>query len=293
VEEPDLDRLAAFLAEHAILLLAVGSAACCLGAGAAVLAIRIAVALRSTAGRGWAVVRSWLPNPVRRAAGAPVSGRLPLPALLLALFLGLTIIAGAVVFIVIAEQTAAGAQIASFDLIFSRALRQQGTPGWDLWFGWLTMLGSGYVLIPASAALTVAAWRRRGRATAIVWAFAQGGSAILTWTLKQTYTRTRPEFASAALVDGWSFPSGHAMGTFVFCGFGVYLLARHARSWTTAAVLGPVAMAWCLAMGFSRLYLGVHYASDVAAGVVAGLAWVAVCIAVHEWSTAGARRPKN
>jgi undecaprenyl-diphosphatase len=72
------------------------------------------------------------------------------------------------------------------------------------------------------------------------------------------------------------------MGTFVLCGVGVYLLVRSTRSWTLAAVSAVLALIWCLAMSFSRLYLGVHYASDVMAGMVAGAAWVAVCISALE-----------
>ncbi len=72
------------------------------------------------------------------------------------------------------------------------------------------------------------------------------------------------------------------MGTFVFCGVAGYLLARATRSWSVAAVTVAVAAGWSMAMAFSRLYLGVHYASDVVAGLVAGAAWVAVCVSGME-----------
>jgi membrane-associated phospholipid phosphatase len=80
----------------------------------------------------------------------------------------------------------------------------------------------------------------------------------------------------------WSFPRGHAMGTFIFCGVGCYLLFRDIRSWTAAALVVTAAASWCAVMAFSRLYLGVHYASDVIAGLVAGVAWVMVRVSALE-----------
>jgi undecaprenyl-diphosphatase len=97
--------------------------------------------------------------------------------------------------------------------------------------------------------------------------------------LKNAFERTRPEFADAFLLTpSWSFPSGHAMNTFVFCGLGVYVLLRFTRSWTMMGAVVAVAFAWCLVMGFTRLYLGVHFLSDVVAGLIAATAWVAVCV---------------
>jgi membrane-associated phospholipid phosphatase len=59
---------------------------------------------------------------------------------------------------------------------------------------------------------------------------------------------------------------------------GVYILLRFTRSWTTIAAVVAIALAWCLVMGFTRLYLGVHFLSDVVAGLIAATAWVAVCV---------------
>jgi undecaprenyl-diphosphatase len=115
------------------------------------------------------------------------------------------------------------------------------------------------------------------------WVAAHAGGGLLNLTLKRAFERTRPEFADPLLAaSSWSFPSGHAMGTFILCGLGCYLVLREMRSWTAAAAVVMLATSWCLIMAFSRLYLGVHFASDVVAGLVAGAAWVAVCVSAFE-----------
>ena len=96
--------------------------------------------------------------------------------------------------------------------------------------------------------------------------------------------RTRPEIPRIAASSSWSFPSGHAMGTFIFCGLACYLVLRERRSWVAVAIVPrSSALSWCVVMAFSRLYLGVHFVSDmVLAGLVAGTAWVAVCVSALE-----------
>jgi len=111
----------------------------------------------------------------------------------------------------------------------------------------------------------------------------QAGSALLNVALKEVFARARPDGADPALHGGgWSFPSGHAMNTFVFCGMVAYLLVRLSPWRAGLAFRVALLFAWALAMGFSRLYLGVHYASDVVAGFLAGAAWVAVCVSGAE-----------
>jgi undecaprenyl-diphosphatase len=112
---------------------------------------------------------------------------------------------------------------------------------------------------------------------------AQAGGGLLNLILKSTFERTRPEFSDPLLAaSSWSFPSGHAMGTFILCGLGCYLVIRELRSWAAVGVVLCVSALWCVLMGFSRLYLGVHFASDVIAGLIAGTAWVAVCVSALE-----------
>src|SRR3989442_15479017 len=84
------------------------------------------------------------------------------------------------------------------------------------------------------------------------------------------------------MAPGYSFPSGHAMGSTVVLGALSYLAVRTATQWRWKAAW--LALTWTLiaAIALSRVYLGVHWISDVAAGVVAGMLWVGVTTLAYE-----------
>jgi membrane-associated phospholipid phosphatase len=109
------------------------------------------------------------------------------------------------------------------------------------------------------------------------------GSALLTVVLKEVVDRARPDLVDAvSTAGGRSFPSGHALGGTVACGLLVLVLGPLLpRRWRPAAwVAAGLAV---LAVCFARVGLGVHYVTDVTAGVVLAVAWLAVTSAVFEW----------
>ena len=132
---------------------------------------------------------------------------------------------------------------------------------------------------------------RRWRLLALVWAGAAGGGAILDWVLKTLIHRTRPEYATAYLHRAsYSFPSGHAMGSLI--GFGMLAFAvAHARGFTRRQRQGAYIAAGVLTLlvGISRIYLDVHYPSDVVGGWAAGGAWLSICITGYHFVTGRSR----
>ncbi len=217
--------------------------------------------------------------PVLRQALAVARVGVPTRYVALHLILGLVATAATVGFIVIAEEVVAGRTVAAFDLAFADALRTNTSPRWQQVFLVITALGSTPLLLATSAVIAGGLLLRQYYVLAVGWIIGQAGGPILNVMLKNAFERGRPEFADAFLATpSWSFPSGHAMNTFVFCGLGVYVLLRFTRSPIMIAAVVAVACAWCLIMGFTRLYLGVHFLSDVAAGLIAATAWVAVCV---------------
>ena len=110
------------------------------------------------------------------------------------------------------------------------------------------------------------------------WLVALAGSGLLSAMLKALFHRLRPEFANSWLVEpGWSVPSGHAMGSLVAYGMLAYVLIAAWRVRFPRTIVA-VSAAFVIAIGFSRLYLGVHFFSDVAAGYAAAMMWLGICV---------------
>jgi undecaprenyl-diphosphatase len=111
-----------------------------------------------------------------------------------------------------------------------------------------------------------------------------GGAMLVNWMLKVTYQRARPRFDEPLLtLDTFSFPSGHTAATTAF--YGVLAAFLVARTWdrrVRACIVALAALA-IAAVGFSRIYLGAHYLSDVVAAACSSVAWLALCLsAVHD-----------
>ena len=143
-------------------------------------------------------------------------------------------------------------------------------PWLDAFFAAFTWLGSIVVLLPASLALGWA-WRRRGdRSSAWRLPLAVGGAWLLAHAGKLLVTRPRPDLHAPviSMPADLSFPSSHAM---VAAAFAV-ALALSPRPRPSSTVVAAAALA-ALVVALSRMYLQVHYPSDVVAGAVAGTAW--------------------
>lgn len=155
----------------------------------------------------------------------------------------------------------------------------------DRLFLLVSAAGYGFGAIPAAVVLVIAlALNRRVHETVFAF-FALGGSLLLNTLTKQLFARDRPSlWESIAPHYTYSFPSGHAMASATL-GMVVVLLTWHTR-WRWPVVV--VALPFVLLVGYSRVYLGVHYPSDILAGWAAASVWTAaVYLAVYRVS----RRP--
>jgi undecaprenyl-diphosphatase len=110
------------------------------------------------------------------------------------------------------------------------------------------------------------------------------GGLLVSNGLKSAFARPRPELVSHLVkVSSWSFPSGHAMLSAVtFLTLGA-LLARLHRSWRLKVFFLGLAIFITVMVGISRVYLGVHYPTDVLAGWCLGAAWAALCWTAFRW----------
>ena len=98
--------------------------------------------------------------------------------------------------------------------------------------------------------------------------------------LKGYYGRERPSAEHLVEVSYLSFPSGHAMSAAAFYGFLIYLCLRYVKSLWLKLLISLICFLLILSIGLSRIYLGVHYPSDVLAGFLGGFFWVAFCIII-------------
>lgn len=136
-------------------------------------------------------------------------------------------------------------------------------------------------LLAVAVALVV--HRRNWRAVLAGWALVAGGGQLVEQILKHTFHRTRPGGAARYLVStSFSYPSGHAMGSMIGYGVLAYLVLLQVQGqWARAAVTAVAALV-ILAVGTSRLVLGVHYFTDVVGGFAAGAVWLALSITIME-----------
>jgi len=162
----------------------------------------------------------------------------------------------------------------AFDAPILRFAKTMASEHLDRWFLFFSQVGYAWGVVPIDIALIVGLALLRRYRESIFSLVALGGSALLNLASKQFFARERPSlWESIAPETTYSFPSGHAMGS-MSLGLVLVLLAwpTRWRWWMVAAMMFFVAM-----VGASRVYLGVHYPSDILAGWAAAVAWVVGC----------------
>jgi undecaprenyl-diphosphatase len=145
-----------------------------------------------------------------------------------------------------------------------------------------SFLGSTLFLVIFGVIIIIALYLRKHRRGAVIFTITTIGSSLLLTTLKVAFKRIRPEpFFDTILPASYSFPSGHSLGSFCFYGALAAILTARIENFRLKLIVRISAAAMILLIGISRIYLGVHYPSDVVAGYAVGLIWV-VTIAVGD-----------
>lgn len=236
-----------------------------------------------TAGVAWLLLRRIV------KPGAP-GGTLPPLQLVLRFGLGLLAVAGAgVVFAEIADELSDGEAMGRFDEALAAGLSRSLQLGELRAFAWVTHLGDAATLTALCVLVGVLLVLRGRRGMALAWVLACAGGGLLNRFLKATFERVRPVHDHGfAVADGFSFPSGHTAGAVVVYGMLAYLLLRQlAPRWHLTVAVATAALVFTI--GFSRVMLQVHWASDVLAGFASGTAWLLTCVLMIEWLRRPAR----
>jgi membrane-associated phospholipid phosphatase len=164
-------------------------------------------------------------------------------------------------------------------------VRQFSSPTVDR-LAWLfSLFGSEVIWVLGLCLLALFVWQRRW-GTAVLLVLVAGGAQLLNDILKTVFHRDRPEAVVTLIsAQSYSFPSGHAMVAAAFYFFLAYLAWRLVRGWWRWVMVAGLLLLVVL-IGLSRIYLQVHYLSDVIAGYVAGFVWTdAVILGSHALST--------
>ena len=147
-----------------------------------------------------------------------------------------------------------------------------------------TEMGSVWFVTAFSIAVVGLLWfKERDKWGILFFLIAVGGGGLLTLLLKNLYERQRPSINPEIDAIGFSFPSGHSMGSVIFYGFVMYLVLRSRKSELFKGLAISMMGVLVVLIGISRIYLGAHFPSDVLAGFIAGAIWLILSILALEW----------
>lgn len=201
---------------------------------------------------------------------------LPLTLMILAALYVLLLIGGLV------EELLEAEEMIRFDHWVNQSLAVLRGDGVLSVFSWLTGLGDSVTVVAVSLAITGLAWAcRQGRAILPLWTVVIG-SQITTYAGKYALARERPEAVTEIIAATPSFPSGHATSAMAVYGFLAYLIARNLPTMRHRFEVVFWSAIIIALIGLSRMILGLHYASDVAAGFLVGLFWLLAGFALAE-----------
>lgn len=204
------------------------------------------------------------------------------PGLYLGLHLttGLAVAAGCLwLFGGVSEDVVRGDPLVGFDMTLAGALHDSATPALSAFFLAVTALGSVEAVALIGLVVGAVLAKRRQRLLLVTWTVALAGGVVLNQLLKEVFARPRPVFEQPLLLEtSYSFPSGHAMESLILYGMLAYFAVLVLRSWRARVAVVFGAGSLVLLIGFSRIYLGVHYFSDVTAGYAAGGLWLSALI---------------
>ena len=198
-----------------------------------------------------------------------------LEKLSLSLLAGLAAAVGVLIFLAWLTDEVLEGDTRTFDEATRNSIHQLATPTLTTLMRGISFLGSTRFLFSATVVIALILFFRGWKRASALLTITMIGAAILNITLKLAFKRARPEpFFDLAAPKSFSFPSGHSLAS--FCFFGVLALMINARIenrklrlpiWIGAAVM-------VFLIGLSRIYLGVHHATDVIAGFTAALIWI-------------------
>ncbi len=172
----------------------------------------------------------------------------------------------------------------AIDVATTEFVNSISTPWLVTLMGWITEAGSVMWLTIASviSAIYLLFFSSFSRWVAVYFAVNMIGISVLTKLLKTAFGRKRPSVLEQYDGTGFSFPSGHSTGSIVFYGFIIYLIANSHLGKRVKWTINILLALFAISIGISRLFLGVHFITDVMAGILFGFLLLFICIMALE-----------
>ncbi len=181
-----------------------------------------------------------------------------------------------------------------YDQAISQYIFSFRNPALTKYFIFVTHVGDLYgylVTIGLSAFITVVVYKQWKPVIQTVFVLLLASLSNLA--LKRFFDRARPDIEHLVSVETLSYPSGHAMSAMAFYGFIIYLVFTFNINVFLKSGIVLFLVFLILSIGISRIYLGVHYPTDIAGGYIAGLIWVGFCILIFNLVEVFRRDPQN
>jgi undecaprenyl-diphosphatase len=209
----------------------------------------------------------------------------------LSLLLGLVAAIGSLIFFSWLSDEVLRGETRAFDDATRAAVHAWASPSLTVFMQIISFMGSTEFLFGATTVATFLMFRSKWKKEAILFPITMIGAGLLNTTLKLSFQRARPvPFFDLLAPRSYSFPSGHALASFCFYGVLAAMLATRIKNQKWRAVFWTSAVLIILLIGLSRIYLGVHYTTDVLAGYAAALIWVVVVNFVEQRLAARRRK---
>jgi membrane-associated phospholipid phosphatase len=214
----------------------------------------------------------------------PVSKKSMVPLIALEIILGSMLASLAFLAYADLSQRVLLKELHVFDQQFTTAIFALRSPLMNEIMLFLSFLGGNFLVLPG----VLVFWyllKKRYRHEAILFTLAVLTGIVVNLMLKTVVARTRPDMAPLIDEIFYSFPSGHSMNAFIFYSFLAYLNFHFTRRIALAGIISVFYGLLILLIGVSRVYLGVHYPSDVVAGYLAGLGWLLTILVIDRTLT--------
>lgn len=172
-------------------------------------------------------------------------------------------------------------EVLFIDTIISQFIYSFRTPFLTDIFRFISFLGGKFLILSCTLMVGFLVWKKHKRET-ILFSFTILVGLFLNNVIKIILQVPRPNISPIYAADSYSFPSGHAMNSFIFYALLSYFMFHFTRRKKLSILFSIAAMSLVILIGLSRVYLGVHYPSDIIAGFIGGFWWFITVVLINK-----------